>query len=100
MNETLHRCAGGLWLQGHTARASLLCSVGKIVHCVHYLSADSRMLCTAWWRHVAMQFVHLQAISMKPTQLLCAVISVAINNWDLNFGIKPVYVAMSVFKWY
>ena len=41
-NETLHRCAGGLWLQGHTARASLLCSVGKIFHCVHYLSADPR----------------------------------------------------------
>jgi len=32
-----------LWLQGHTARASLLCSVGKIFHCVHYLSAAPRM---------------------------------------------------------
>jgi len=31
-----------LWLQGHTARASLLCSVGKIFHCVHYLSAAPR----------------------------------------------------------
>jgi len=39
----LHRCAGGLWLQGHTARASLLCSVGKIYHCVHYLSAAPRI---------------------------------------------------------
>jgi len=35
----LHCCAGGLWLQGHTGHASLLCSVGKIFHCVHYLSA-------------------------------------------------------------
>jgi len=43
MNETLHRCAGVLWLQGHTARASLLCSVGKIFHCVHYLSAVPHM---------------------------------------------------------
>jgi len=32
-----------LWLQGHTARASLLCSVGKIFHCVHYLSAAPRI---------------------------------------------------------
>jgi len=35
----LHRCAGGLWLEGHTAHASLLCSIGKICHCVDYLSA-------------------------------------------------------------
>jgi len=34
---------GGLWLQGHTARASLLCSVGKIFHCVHYLSVAPRI---------------------------------------------------------
>ena len=39
----MHICAGGLWLQGHTARASL-CSVGKIFHCVHYLSAAPRNL--------------------------------------------------------
>ena len=39
----MHRCAGGLWLQGHTARASLLCSVGKLFHCVHYLSAAPRI---------------------------------------------------------
>ena len=39
----MHRCAGGLWLQGHTARASLLCSVGKIFHCVRYLSAAPRI---------------------------------------------------------
>ena len=26
-----------------TLRASLLCSIGKIFHCVHYLSADPRM---------------------------------------------------------
>ena len=39
----MHRCAGGLWLQGHTACASLLCSVGKIFHCVHYLSAAPRV---------------------------------------------------------
>ena len=32
-----------MWLQGHAARASLLCSVGKIFHCVHYLSAAPRM---------------------------------------------------------
>ena len=38
----MHRCAGGLWLQGHTERASLLCSIGKIFHCVHYLSAAPR----------------------------------------------------------
>jgi hypothetical protein len=46
MNETSHRCAGGLWLQEYTARASLLCSIGKIVHCVHYLSAAPRILKT------------------------------------------------------
>ena len=39
----MHHCAGGLWLQGHTARASLLCSVGKIFHCVHYLSSGLRI---------------------------------------------------------
>ena len=27
----------------HTVRASLLCSVGKIFHCVHYLSAALRI---------------------------------------------------------
>jgi hypothetical protein len=43
----MHRCAEGLWLQGHTARASLLCSVGKIFHCVHYLSAAPRKCATA-----------------------------------------------------
>jgi len=32
-----------LWLQGYTARASLLCSAGKIFHCVHYLSAAPRI---------------------------------------------------------
>ena len=40
----MHRCAGGLWLQGHNERASLLYSVGKIFHCVHYSSAATRML--------------------------------------------------------
>ena len=39
----MHHCAGGLWLQGHTNRASLLCSTGKIFHCVHYLSAAPRI---------------------------------------------------------
>jgi len=37
-----------LWLQGHTARASLLCSVGKIFHCVHYLSAAPRTKASSW----------------------------------------------------
>ena len=38
----MHRCAGGLWLQGYTERASLPCSAGKIFHCVHYLLATPR----------------------------------------------------------
>jgi len=36
-------CARGLWLQGHTERASRLCSVGKIFHCVYYLPAAPRI---------------------------------------------------------
>jgi len=39
----LYRCAGRLWLQGHSARASLLCYDGKIFHCVHYLSTNARI---------------------------------------------------------
>jgi hypothetical protein len=43
----LHHCAGGLWLQGHIECVSLLCSVGKIFHCEHHLSAGSRNLTEA-----------------------------------------------------
>jgi len=32
-----------------TLRASLLCSVGKIFHCVHYLSAARRISCYKIW---------------------------------------------------
>jgi hypothetical protein len=32
----------GCGYKDNTARASLLCSVGKIFHCVHYLSAGLR----------------------------------------------------------
>ena len=34
----------GCGYKGRTARASLLCSVGKIFHCVHYLSAAPRII--------------------------------------------------------
>jgi hypothetical protein len=29
------RCGGDLWLQGYTARESVLCSIGNIFDCVH-----------------------------------------------------------------
>ena len=51
----MYRCAGGLWLQGHTVRASLLSSVGKIFHCVHYLSAAPRMIKYDQWHSTGTQ---------------------------------------------
>jgi len=77
----LRRCAGGLWLQGHTERASLLCSVGKnFTMCITY-----QLIVVSNWYATDLDWYTNDIIKMRTTLALLLICKLIIPHtaWRL-----------------